>query len=154
MQGYILKQLLGLYFLGLWQVKDTMAGKKTILKVNVGPCFLGKEDEGEIKDCPSTALGEGGETGELVPGKSLVFAAMELLVFILVRHLPQLNTRVKESPSHAALRPQQLPGESACLVANTVSILAELPLLCSPAGETWSNTHTHTHTHTVTHTHT
>ncbi|XP_030235431.1 HEAT repeat-containing protein 5B isoform X2 [Gadus morhua] len=93
----------------------------------------GKEDEGE-KDRPPTVLGEGGETGELVPGKSLVFAAMELLVFILVRHLPQLNTRVKESPSHAALRPQRLPGESACLVANTVSILAELPSLCTPAG--------------------
>ncbi|KAJ3609917.1 hypothetical protein NHX12_022011 [Muraenolepis orangiensis] len=92
-----------------------------------------KEDEGE-KDCPPAALGEGGESGELVPGKSLVFASMELLVFILVRHLPQLNTRVKESPSHAALRPQRLPEESACLVANTVSILAELPSLCTPAG--------------------
>uniref|UniRef100_A0A671VGX6 HEAT repeat-containing protein 5B n=1 Tax=Sparus aurata TaxID=8175 RepID=A0A671VGX6_SPAAU len=88
-------------------------------------------EEGE-KDC-QPSLGEGGDTGELVPGKSLVFAAMELLVFILVRHLPQLNTRVKESPSHVPLRPQRLPEESARLVANTVSILAELPSLCSPA---------------------
>uniref|UniRef100_A0A7N9ASX3 HEAT repeat-containing protein 5B n=1 Tax=Mastacembelus armatus TaxID=205130 RepID=A0A7N9ASX3_9TELE len=88
--------------------------------------------EGEKDSQPS--LGEGGESGELVPGKSLVFAAMELLVFILVRHLPQLNTRVKESPSHAPLRPRRLPEESARLVANTVSILAELPSLCSPAG--------------------
>ncbi|XP_041803257.1 HEAT repeat-containing protein 5B isoform X3 [Chelmon rostratus] len=92
----------------------------------------GKEEEGEKDSQPS--LGEGGDTGELVPGKSLVFAAMELLVFILVRHLPQLNTRVKESPSHVPLRPQRLPEESARLVANTVSILAELPSLCSPAG--------------------
>uniref|UniRef100_A0A665WI42 HEAT repeat-containing protein 5B n=1 Tax=Echeneis naucrates TaxID=173247 RepID=A0A665WI42_ECHNA len=91
-----------------------------------------KEEEGE-KDSQSIQ-GEGGDTGELVPGKSLVFAAMELLVFILVRHLPQLNTRVKESPSHVPLRPQRLPEESARLVANTVSILAELPSLCSPAG--------------------
>lgn len=60
---------------------------------------------------------------------------MELLVFILVRHLPQLNTRVKESPSHVPLRLQRLPEESARLVANTVSILAELPSLCSPAGQ-------------------
>lgn len=88
---------------------------------------LGKEEDGE--------QGEGGETGELVPGKSLVFAAMELLVFILVRHIPQLNTRVKESPSHVPLRPQRLPEESARLVGNTVSILAELPSLCSAAGE-------------------
>ncbi|KAM4730371.1 HEAT repeat-containing protein 5B isoform 1-T1 [Anableps anableps] len=94
----------------------------------------GKDDEGE-KDS-LTGLGEGGDTGELVPGKSLVYAAMELLVFILVRHLPQLNSRVKESPSHAPLRPQRLPDESARLVANTVSILAELPSLCSPAGAT------------------
>ncbi|XP_032397575.1 HEAT repeat-containing protein 5B [Etheostoma spectabile] len=91
-----------------------------------------KEEEGE-KDSQASA-GEGGDTGELVPGKSLVFAAMELLVFVLVRHLPQLNARVKESPSHVPHRPQRLPEESARLVANTVSILAELPSLCSPAG--------------------
>uniref|UniRef100_A0A8C3AV72 HEAT repeat-containing protein 5B n=1 Tax=Cyclopterus lumpus TaxID=8103 RepID=A0A8C3AV72_CYCLU len=91
-----------------------------------------REEEGE-KDS-QRSLGEGGDTGELVPGKSLVFAAMELLVFVLVRHLPQLNARVKESPSHVPLRPQRLPEESARLVANTVSILAELPSLCSPAG--------------------
>uniref|UniRef100_G3NKB2 HEAT repeat-containing protein 5B n=1 Tax=Gasterosteus aculeatus aculeatus TaxID=481459 RepID=G3NKB2_GASAC len=90
------------------------------------------KEEGEKDSLPS--LGEGGDTGELVPGKSLVFAAMELLVFVLVRHLPQLNARVKESPSHVPLRPQRLPEESARLVANTVSILAELPSLCSPAG--------------------
>ncbi|KAM9727349.1 HEAT repeat-containing protein 5B isoform 1-T1 [Menidia menidia] len=92
----------------------------------------GKEEEGE-KDSKA-CQGEGGDTGELVPGKSLVYAAMELLVFILVRHLPQLNSRVKESPSHAPLKPQRLSDESARLVANTVSILAELPSLCSPAG--------------------
>lgn len=91
-----------------------------------------KDEEVEKESVPG--LGEGGDTGELVPGKSLVFASMELLVFILVRHLPQLNTKVKESPSHAALRPQKLPEESARLVANTVSILAELPSLCTPAG--------------------
>ena len=101
---------------------------------------LGKEEDGEN----DTQLwqGEGGETGELVPGKSLVFAAMELLVFLLVRHIPQLNTRVKESPSHLPLRPQRLPEESARLVANTVSILAELPSLCSPAGEAWGTKYT------------
>ncbi|XP_053731194.1 HEAT repeat-containing protein 5B isoform X1 [Synchiropus splendidus] len=89
-------------------------------------------EEGE-KDS-QVVLGEGGEAGDLVPGKSLVFAAMELLVFILVRHLPQLNTRVTESPSHAAAKTQRLPEESLRLVANAVAILAELPSLCSPAG--------------------
>ncbi|KAJ8360050.1 hypothetical protein SKAU_G00165750 [Synaphobranchus kaupii] len=91
-----------------------------------------KEDASE-KDGVS-ALGEGGDSGELLPGKSLVYAAMELLVFILVRHLPQLNTRVSDSPSHLPYRPQRLSEDSTRLVAATVTILAELPSLCSPAG--------------------
>lgn len=107
--------------------------------------FYSGEEDGEKDSKPS--VGEGGDAGELVPGKSLVFAAMELLVFILVRHLPQLNSRVNDSPSHAPLRPQRLPEESARLVANAVSILAELPSLCSPAGKaTNNNKHTHTQT--------
>uniref|UniRef100_A0A6Q2ZMP5 HEAT repeat-containing protein 5B n=1 Tax=Esox lucius TaxID=8010 RepID=A0A6Q2ZMP5_ESOLU len=82
----------------------------------------GEEDGGEKES--TFTLGEGGETGELLPGKSLVFAAMELLVFVLVRHLPQLNTRSVSC----------LPFFSCRLVAHTVSILAELPSLCSPQG--------------------
>lgn len=69
-----------------------------------------------------------------MPGKSLVFAAMELLMFILVRHMPQLSSKVSDSPSHIVAKNQQLSEESARLVASTVSILADLPSLCSPAG--------------------
>ncbi|XP_076141616.1 HEAT repeat-containing protein 5B isoform X1 [Alosa pseudoharengus] len=90
-------------------------------------------EEGEEKESAAT-LGEGGDSGELLPGKSLVFAAMELLVFILMRHLPQLNTRAGDSPSHLAYRPHSLSEEGTRLVAATVAILAELPALCSPAG--------------------
>ncbi|KAL0983671.1 hypothetical protein UPYG_G00131110 [Umbra pygmaea] len=94
---------------------------------------LQRSTEGENET--SSIPGEGEDTGELLPGKSLVFAAMELLVFILVRHLPQLNTRVNDSPSHLPLRPRpRLPEESTRLVAHTISILAELPSLCSPQG--------------------
>uniref|UniRef100_A0A4W3GFI6 HEAT repeat-containing protein 5B n=1 Tax=Callorhinchus milii TaxID=7868 RepID=A0A4W3GFI6_CALMI len=80
------------------------------------------------------SLGEGGETGGLIPGKSLVFAALELLMFILVRHLPQLNPKVTESPSHVPNKAQLLSEESGRLVAATVTILADLPSLCSPSG--------------------
>ncbi|KAL6466465.1 hypothetical protein MHYP_G00242690 [Metynnis hypsauchen] len=90
------------------------------------------EDGGEKES--ACVVEEGGDTGELQPGKSLVFAAMELLVFLLVRHLPQVNTKASDSPSHLPTKPQQLPEHSNRLVAATVSILAELPALCSPAG--------------------
>ncbi|XP_069494148.1 HEAT repeat-containing protein 5B [Ambystoma mexicanum] len=75
---------------------------------------------------------EGEDSGGIVPGKSLVFAAMELLMFILVRHLPQLSIKMSASPNHAPNKPQQLPEESARLVAASITILSELPLLCPP----------------------
>ncbi|XP_055491112.1 HEAT repeat-containing protein 5B [Leucoraja erinacea] len=81
-----------------------------------------------------TALGEGGESGGLIPGRSIVFAALELLMFILVRHLPQLNPKVTDSPSHFLQKTSPFAEESAQLVAVTVSILADLPSLCSPTG--------------------
>ncbi|XP_072783293.1 HEAT repeat-containing protein 5B isoform X3 [Taeniopygia guttata] len=90
------------------------------------------EDDNEEKENP-LALGEGGESGGLVPGKSLVFAAMELLMFILVRHMPRLSSKVSDSPSHIAAK-SHLSEESARLVAATVNILSDLPSLCSPAG--------------------
>ncbi|KAF5902189.1 HEAT repeat-containing protein 5B isoform X1, partial [Clarias magur] len=91
-------------------------------------------EEGGEKEWPRLLGGEGGDSGELQPGKSLVFAAMELLVFLLVRHLPQINTKASDSPSHAPTKPQKLSEHSSRLLAVTVGILAELPSLCSPAG--------------------
>ncbi|XP_012685330.1 HEAT repeat-containing protein 5B isoform X2 [Clupea harengus] len=96
-------------------------------------CSSSSVEEGGEKESAST-LGEGSDSGELLPGKSLVFAAMELLVFILMRHLPQLNARTSDSPSHLQYRPHSLSEDSTRLVAATVAILAELPALCSPAG--------------------
>lgn len=104
--------------------------KKCILLFCVN--FLADEEDVKEKDS-SIMLGEGGESGGLVPGKSLVFAAMELLMFILVRHMPHLSTKMSDSPSHISSR-TQLPEESARLVAATVAILSDLPTLCSPAG--------------------
>ena len=93
--------------------------------------FTQDEDDMEKESCP--VLGEGGDSGGLIPGKSLVFATMELLMFILVRHMPHLSTKMSDSPSHVATK-TRLSEESARLVAATVTILSDLPSLCSPAG--------------------
>ncbi|XP_013206798.1 HEAT repeat-containing protein 5B [Microtus ochrogaster] len=89
------------------------------------------EEDMEKESCP--ALGEGGDSGGLIPGKSLVFSTMELLMFILVRHMPHLSAKMSDSPSHITPK-TRLSEESARLVAATVAILSELPSLCSPAG--------------------
>lgn len=106
------------------------------MKLTVCVCVVSAVEDAGGEECVSV-LGEGGDTGELLPGKSLVFAAMELLVFILVRHLPQLKSEGKESVRQ---KPQHLCDDSSRLVAASVTALAELPSLCSPAG-----THTHSH---------
>ncbi|XP_062864698.1 HEAT repeat-containing protein 5B [Trichomycterus rosablanca] len=93
-----------------------------------------KSDEKSGEKESTEPLGEGSDSGELQPGKSLVFAAMELLVFLLVRHLPQINAKASDSPSHVPAKPQQLSEHSNRLLAAAVGILAELPTLCSPAG--------------------
>ncbi|XP_062895810.1 HEAT repeat-containing protein 5B [Mobula hypostoma] len=92
------------------------------------------EEDNVPEEDSLTTLGEGGKTGGLIPGKSIVFAALELLMFILVRHLPQLNPKVTDSPSHVLQKTAPLSEESAQLIAITVSILADLPSLCSPSG--------------------
>ncbi|CAO2604293.1 HEAT repeat-containing protein 5B [Lemmus lemmus] len=89
------------------------------------------EEDMEKESC--SALGEGGDSGGLIPGKSLVFSTMELLMFILVRHMPHLSAKMSDSPSHITPK-TRLSEESARLVAATVAILSELPSLCSPAG--------------------
>lgn len=91
------------------------------------------QDEDDMEKESGPVLGEGGDSGGLIPGKSLVFATMELLMFILVRHMPHLSTKMSDSPSHTAAK-TRLSEESSRLVAATVSILSDLPSLCSPAG--------------------
>lgn len=90
-----------------------------------------RSNKGGVNEDGVCVLGEGADSGELLPGKSLVFAAMELLVFILVRHLPQLKEKNTEPYRRS---PQSLSEHSSRLVANSVTALAELPSLCSPAG--------------------
>ncbi|KAL0275721.1 UNVERIFIED_CONTAM: hypothetical protein PYX00_003499 [Menopon gallinae] len=86
----------------------------------------------EDKDIPEDdSLGEGGETGEIIPGKSLVFAALEVCLCLLVRHLPPLNpTPLVSSP----LRSQPLNESSSKLVATALSIMEGLVNLCSAQG--------------------
>ncbi|XP_076262348.1 HEAT repeat-containing protein 5B isoform X3 [Rhynchophorus ferrugineus] len=74
------------------------------------------------------ALGEGGNDGELDPNKSLVFAALEICLCLIVRQIPAL------SPTpHPAMT-----GAARCndyqLLTAAFSILGALPRLCSLQG--------------------
>uniref|UniRef100_A0AAR2KWJ4 HEAT repeat-containing protein 5A n=1 Tax=Pygocentrus nattereri TaxID=42514 RepID=A0AAR2KWJ4_PYGNA len=79
-------------------------------------------------------FGEGRDTGGLVPGKSLVFGAMELCLCILVRKLPQLSPRLAGSPTGQGALPWSLNDSDCKLVTLALCILSELPSICSPEG--------------------
>ncbi|XP_060243460.1 HEAT repeat-containing protein 5A isoform X2 [Meriones unguiculatus] len=91
-------------------------------------------DDGASEKETLPEFGEGKDTGGLVPGKSLVFATLELCVCILVRQLPELNPKLTGGPRVKASQPQTLSEEGSGLVAAALGILAELPAVCSPEG--------------------
>uniref|UniRef100_A0A8C2GMI6 HEAT repeat-containing protein 5A n=1 Tax=Cyprinus carpio TaxID=7962 RepID=A0A8C2GMI6_CYPCA len=79
-------------------------------------------------------FGEGRDTGGLVPGKSLVFGALELCLCMLVRKLPQLSPKLAGSPTGRGGQTCSLSNTDCRLVTSALVILSELPSICSPEG--------------------
>jgi len=80
-------------------------------------------------------LGEGGSTGEIEPGKSLVFAVLEVCLCLLVRQLPALNPTPGPAPIVRQHHTPHSTEESGHLIAAALSSMECLPRLCSPQGE-------------------
>ncbi|XP_068109960.1 HEAT repeat-containing protein 5A isoform X2 [Hyperolius riggenbachi] len=91
-------------------------------------------DDGAEEKETLPEFGEGHDTGGLIPGHSLVLAAMELCFCILIRQLPQLSPRLSGNTTGSNLAKQPLSHEASLLVSASLGILAELPTLCSPEG--------------------
>ncbi|XP_069882496.1 HEAT repeat-containing protein 5A isoform X3 [Dipodomys merriami] len=91
-------------------------------------------DDGAAEKETLPEFGEGKDTGGLVPGKSLVFATLELCVCILVRQLPELNPELTGSSGVKVTKPQLLSEDGSRLVSAALVILSELPTVCSPEG--------------------
>uniref|UniRef100_A0A8P4G9G3 HEAT repeat-containing protein 5A n=1 Tax=Dicentrarchus labrax TaxID=13489 RepID=A0A8P4G9G3_DICLA len=80
-------------------------------------------DDGAAEKETLPEFGEGRDTGGLIPGRSLVFGALELCLCVLVRKLPQL------SPKLAGTSPT-----GTRLVSSALCVLSDLPSVCSPEG--------------------
>lgn len=91
-------------------------------------------DDGAAEKETLPEFGEGKDTGGLVPGKSLVFATLELCVCILVRQLPQLNPKLTCSPAVQSGKHLLLSEDGSRLVAVALVILSDVPAICSPEG--------------------
>lgn len=79
-------------------------------------------------------LGEGEESGELTPGKSLVFAVLEVCLCLLVRQIPALNPNPGGATAILSQKGYVPSEESGKLIALSLNIMESLPTLCSPQG--------------------
>uniref|UniRef100_A0A672MR71 HEAT repeat-containing protein 5A n=1 Tax=Sinocyclocheilus grahami TaxID=75366 RepID=A0A672MR71_SINGR len=91
-------------------------------------------DDGAAEKETVPEFGEGRDTGGLVPGKSLVFGALELCLCTLVRKLPQLSPKLAGSPMGWGGHTCSLSSTDCRLVTSALAILSELPSICSPEG--------------------
>uniref|UniRef100_A0A671MF91 HEAT repeat-containing protein 5A n=1 Tax=Sinocyclocheilus anshuiensis TaxID=1608454 RepID=A0A671MF91_9TELE len=92
-------------------------------------------DDGAAEKETVPEFGEGRDTGGLVPGKSLVFGALELCLCTLVRKLPQLSPKLAGSPTGRGGQTCFLSNTDCRLVTSALAILSELPSICSPEGK-------------------
>ncbi|XP_028251325.1 HEAT repeat-containing protein 5A isoform X3 [Parambassis ranga] len=92
-------------------------------------------DDGAAEKETLPEFGEGRDTGGLIPGRSLVFGALELCLCVLVRKLPQLSPKLAgTSPTGPGGSAWTLTDSDCRLIASAVCVLSELPTICSPEG--------------------
>lgn len=87
----------------------------------------------------SLLMAEGGSEGDIVPGKSLVFAVLEVCLCVLVRQMPSLNPSLPVIGTATANSMKNmghggLSAHGAALVATALGVMTDMPALCSPAG--------------------
>ena len=82
--------------------------------------------------------GEGREDGKITPGQSIVFATMEVCLCVLSKRIPALNPAAQTTGFHAPVRLAKMTDETCQLIGAVISVMAELPELCSSAGQSSS----------------
>lgn len=92
-------------------------------------------DDGAAEKETLPEFGEGHDTGGLVPGKSVVFGALQLCLCVLVRKLPRLSPKLTGSNPVPSRPPLALGHSDYQLVSAALTILSELPSICSPEGK-------------------
>lgn len=95
-------------------------------------------DDGAAEKETVPVFGEGRDTGGLVPGRSVVFSALQICLCVLVRKLPQLSPTLSGTKTWTGAKARSTVwtlSDSDCgLVSSAVFVLSELPSLCSPEG--------------------
>lgn len=75
-------------------------------------------------------LGDEWKDGKLEHDKSIVFSILEVCMCLIVRQIPDMNP----TPLVTSTRKLHLNSLNHNVIASTLTIMSQLPDLCSPAG--------------------
>ncbi|VDP21023.1 unnamed protein product [Soboliphyme baturini] len=79
---------------------------------------------------------EGGRSGKLEVGKSIVYASLEVILCLLTKQIPQINPLMFKNKSKAHWNCfRMVSKDSSTLVEASLTCLLHLPRLCSPEGQ-------------------
>ncbi|XP_070152954.1 HEAT repeat-containing protein 5B isoform X1 [Polyergus mexicanus] len=109
--------------------QEDLAARK---KLKLRDTTSANEENNEMSEVD--LLGEGKESGELIPGKSLVFAILEVCLCLLVRQIPALNPNPGGATAILSQKGYVPSEESGKLISLSLNIMESLPILCSPQG--------------------
>ena len=115
---------------------ENMSNEKKKLMKEIAPANQ-KPDDIDASNA-FASIGEGGESGEIIPGQSLTFSLLEICMCILVRQLPELSPVLTESASSSEAPPsgrridRVLSEESTELISLALHLASSLPELGSP----------------------
>ena len=79
-----------------------------------------------------------GESGDIIGGKSLVFATLEVCLCVLVRHMPSINPALPSARLHTPAPRHRFSDEACQLISTVLNVMVELPSLCSHTGRSTS----------------
>nr|XP_034323943.1 HEAT repeat-containing protein 5B-like [Crassostrea gigas] len=114
--------------------KDCVQQDRTKIKEKEMEASTSSSESMDISE--SSSLGDGGEEGDIIPEKSVVYAALEVCLCVISRQIPALNPSAPSTGFQVPTRLTKISDENCSLVASIVLILADLPNLCSKNGST------------------
>lgn len=101
-----------------------------ILRQTITASFvrLGKEE-----NIDQTLFGEGGASGEIIPGKSIVYSVLEVCLCIFVRYIPSMNSSIS-STNEIYQKSSILNDDNCMLISSGLQCTESLLYICSPKG--------------------
>lgn len=100
-----------------------------ILRQTVSSYFMNSKE----KTSHETWIGEGGASGEIIPGNSIVYSVLEACLCIFVRYIPSINPSIS-STNEICPKAAILNDDNCLLITSGLQCAISLLYICSPKG--------------------